>query len=604
MMSWIWQHFNKDVVKSTAKCKLCPRSFSFKGGNGSLLYHLTHIHHLNNTTATSTSSACRDSSGRSMSSSSVKDSASVNFAESGQLSSWISSSSSRPCSSSRAETLTSMIVNCVTKDLQQVSFLEDSALRDLLLYVEPNYQPPCHKTIRRHMMLQYDGLKQTVFDRLKAEIGVSITCDGWTNSQMDGFLSVMAHFIDSEWNMCCVNVDSPSLDTQHTGAAISDAIDSCLTNVGTTAFCCTHDTAANMNLALRLSTLCTYSIGCMAHILQLAIKDAFVDKTSKVDSIIDRVKSAITIIRKSENLSREFRKCRDQLLPNANKRELQLCNATRWNSIYIMLDSFVELHVAMDFMTKSYSGIRAADRQKLEFTATDIEVIRDVIKFLQGFKLATEQWEAEKYVTISTVYPIIFSIVRSIKAMQCHKHLEYFRACLINNVETRFCLNDTEYLGKYSVHMIASQLDPRFKDLTFVTDETKCHIGQNIATELAKLSLTKPEPEIEPTAKRSRLEILLGDTIATTSATVEQCEFTEYLRGPQVGIDSCPLQFWKANALRFPKLAVLAKKYLAIQATSASSERLFSTFGNTYEDQRMRLNRDTAAAIVFLHHNK
>ena len=53
-----------------------------------------------------------------------------------------------------------------------------------------------------------------------------------------------------------------------------------------------------------------------------------------------------------------------------------------------------------------------------------------------------------------------------------------------------------------------------------------------------------------------------------------------------------------------PKLRKLAKQYLTVQATSASSERLFSAFGNTrFEKKRIRLQKKTASAILFLQYN-
>ena len=45
----------------------------------------------------------------------------------------------------------------------------------------------------------------------------------------------------------------------------------------------------------------------------------------------------------------------------------------------------------------------------------------------------------------------------------------------------------------------------------------------------------------------------------------------------------------------------LARKYLAVQVTSASSERLFSTAGNTVTVKRARLSDDNVKNIVFLH---
>ena len=48
----------------------------------------------------------------------------------------------------------------------------------------------------------------------------------------------------------------------------------------------------------------------------------------------------------------------------------------------------------------------------------------------------------------------------------------------------------------------------------------------------------------------------------------------------------------------------MARKYVAIPATSAASERLFSVAGNTITDKRSRLTDDNAENITFLHVNQ
>ena len=47
-----------------------------------------------------------------------------------------------------------------------------------------------------------------------------------------------------------------------------------------------------------------------------------------------------------------------------------------------------------------------------------------------------------------------------------------------------------------------------------------------------------------------------------------------------------PLQWWSVNGTNYPIISVLAKKYLAIPASSASSERVFSMHGQKHNRQK------------------
>ena len=61
-----------------------------------------------------------------------------------------------------------------------------------------------------------------------------------------------------------------------------------------------------------------------------------------------------------------------------------------------------------------------------------------------------------------------------------------------------------------------------------------------------------------------------------------------------------PLAYWELNSSNYPILAIIAKRYLAIPATSASSERFFSQGGLVINKLRNRLNKDTFNIIMCL----
>ena len=64
-----------------------------------------------------------------------------------------------------------------------------------------------------------------------------------------------------------------------------------------------------------------------------------------------------------------------------------------------------------------------------------------------------------------------------------------------------------------------------------------------------------------------------------------------------------PLTGWKNNQGGFPLMARLALKYLCICATSAPSERVFSTAGSVATPLRSLLNPEKVNMLVFLARN-
>jgi hypothetical protein len=66
--------------------------------------------------------------------------------------------------------------------------------------------------------------------------------------------------------------------------------------------------------------------------------------------------------------------------------------------------------------------------------------------------------------------------------------------------------------------------------------------------------------------------------------------------------DKNPLDEWRRGTVHlFPWLGVLARRVLAIPATSAGPERLFSTVGNVMTKKRSRLTCHNMEELVYLH---
>jgi hypothetical protein len=62
----------------------------------------------------------------------------------------------------------------------------------------------------------------------------------------------------------------------------------------------------------------------------------------------------------------------------------------------------------------------------------------------------------------------------------------------------------------------------------------------------------------------------------------------------------CPFEFWRVHAAKLPYLATIAKRILVIQASSAESERHFSSGGLIVAENRSRLSPQSVESLIVL----
>ena len=73
---------------------------------------------------------------------------------------------------------------------------------------------------------------------------------------------------------------------------------------------------------------------------------------------------------------------------------------------------------------------------------------------------------------------------------------------------------------------------------------------------------------------------------------------------PQVDFNSLRddevLDWWKIHKSMFPNLGKMARQFLALPASSAGVERLFSRSGETHGDKRKRMKEETLQSQMFV----
>ncbi|ODM86539.1 Zinc finger BED domain-containing protein 4 [Orchesella cincta] len=183
---------------------------------------------------------------------------------------------------------------------------------------------------------------------------------------------------------------------------------------------------------------------------------------------------------------------------------------------------------------------------------------------------------------------------------------EAFRLDLLGNLNTRM----QPYIQRKE-YIIASILDPRLKSSLFqlkwdVTKELKLDIpNREVAVgyvidaydQEMSLAITDDSRRRKGSHNPRQREFLEALELDKNQDKSEIDFYLEELASDQ---SACPLEYWKINCKRFPVLGRIARKFLAIPATSAGVERIFSVSGAIARARRSKISTKKIAELLML----
>ena len=341
-------------------------------------------------------------------------------------------------------------------------------------------------------------------------------------------------------------------------------------------------------------------IRCFAHSLNLVVKNSLIDEASPTEtkSLIAKVKRVVKFFHRSTNAADRLRMA--QTAAGCKERKLINDVDTRWNSTLEMLRRYSEEHNAV------YGALTAIGKKDLLITDDELKVIQSMVETLAPFEDATKEMSAEKSSSLSKAIPTI----RGIANMLSHAPPSPLRDTLKRKMSERFPEIENNPLAT-----VATFLDPRFKAL---------HFSESCATRTKTLIIElmeKEEPadreeedneeahvqdEATPAKKPS-----LWDFHDQSVVLMKKAAKTQHVKGPQLELQrfleiellrrtNNPLVWWESNAPHFPRLAKIARRYLAMPSSSTPSERLFSKAGQLVSARRSCLKPSKIDMILFL----
>ena len=82
--------------------------------------------------------------------------------------------------------------------------------------------------------------------------------------------------------------------------------------------------------------------------------------------------------------------------------------------------------------------------------------------------------------------------------------------------------------------------------------------------------------------------------------TSHELEISKYLEEPIVDHKTDPLEYWKSKSEQFPILSAIAEATLAVPASSAPVECLFSIAGKVFRPDHCRLSDAKFESLMFI----
>ncbi|KAJ8029590.1 Zinc finger BED domain-containing protein 1 [Holothuria leucospilota] len=496
--SLVWNYFdlinNEGSGQQKAQCSLCSLPLVFSGGStSSLLKHLTAKHPKAIAKYKDSASGSRE-----MTQTSVGD--------------FFKREDFRPCSSQRKGEITELLCEIIYQDLRPISMFGSHSFRKLLSFVEPNYCVPSNATLRKNLVRLYDVKREEVRGELfKCQV-LSFTTDHWTSAVNDAYLAVTAHGMTSDWQMKCFNLGTKITTERHTGENIAKDLKAVAEEWGIEEiFSIVHDNAANMTLAM--TKMDSHSIPCFAHTIQLAINAGL--KTRTVSNMIANARSLAGFFCKSNPAWIFLQEKQQEKDPATSPLKPMQDVVTCWNSTHTMLKRLLQLKETI--LQATEDPVLGADQRRYQAkNLRDDEwyLAKELTNILEPLAQATEVWSGEQYVSISITYPILNGLMEKLATSdEDLPALSSFKAVVLEQLKNRFGYA-ADTLGE-NIAVIASALDPRFKELGYLPAQTRENAYSAIEHLMGKYNPTVDdtggeEQVAQPKKRRTAFENLLG----------------------------------------------------------------------------------------------
>lgn len=486
------------------------------------------------------------------------------------------------------------------------STLEEKWLANSFKFLNPSLQLwPGEKfqTVLRDVFRSMREDVRVLLEQVSSK--VSIALDFWISYEQISYMSVRCQWIDENWSFQNVVLDICHIPSPCGSAEIYSKLVKVLKlyDIGNKVISCTHDNSPHAVQAChtlkedmdsqKVSPFCY--IPCGAQILNSIINDGL----RTIKSIISKIREFVLEMNASIEISQDF--IQFTTAYQEGNWKIPLDTSVRWSGNYQMLDVVRKAGKSMESIIRKYEETLGS---RLLLNPAEKNVINIMYGYLEPFYKTTNNICTNKVPTIGLVLFFMDHISDTIatcrdsrQSPEWLKNAAEEMATKAQNYNDQVC-NIFTYMTAILDPRIKVELIPESLNLDNHLGEARSHFMRNYSTNhFPSMTNAYTVQELEDGGSVSFAEeIARKKRRASMSSATD--ELTQYLSEAPAAIPTDVLEWWKVNSTRYPRLSVMARDFLAVQATSVAPEDIFWSKGDEIDKQRKYMPHENTQAML------
>ena len=455
------------------------------------------------------------------------------------------------------------------------------------------------------------------------------TTDGWSSDAKDHYRTFTLHFfIPGSWRLVGLVLETAVTGGKdHEISAFLLGVIAKYKLLVTRIVAITTDNANAEVAGVRLADL--HRVACGCHLLNLSMKlvmdpgkppkggrpgrppSSVLVPLEKLQKFVQKVHNAPLLMAALVHELKEWARRNEKDVPRIPTKP----NNTRWNSVCLMLETCFPIRAVIDLLLKNHGNVYMLER----LTESEWKVVGEMVELLHPFKTVSNYMEGERYPTTPEYLGHLAGACFKAFYFETAKHARLDHSVQVMLVRLRDDIGKRLWEAENDVTLTGLLLHPVFKNLAppnvgipetayvpgsaarFFFKDLRTRMADATLRELKRLGI-KPAAAVAPTASDNPLEFIVQGYNSALQKVKPEHEINAWL-GMPVSVGVSVAEHWEREGSRWPLLQQLARANFVAQASSAASERVWSSADDVSGGDRASVAPETLNAQLILKKN-